>query len=44
MMSLDNVFDTEELAAFIRRVENAVGYTDYVCELKIDGAGIALTY
>lgn len=44
MMSLDNVFDTKELAAFIRRVENAVGDTDYVCELKIDGAGIALTY
>ncbi len=44
MMSLDNVFDEEELRAFIRRVENAVGKTDYVCELKIDGAGIALTY
>ncbi len=44
MMSLDNVFDKEELAAFIRRVENAVGETDYICELKIDGAGIALTY
>ncbi len=44
MMSLDNVFDPDELAAFIRRVENAVGETDYVCELKIDGAGIALTY
>ncbi len=44
MMSLDNVFGPEELAAFIRRVENAVGETDYICELKIDGAGIALTY
>ncbi|MEW6552809.1 MAG: NAD-dependent DNA ligase LigA [Actinomycetota bacterium] len=44
MMSLDNVFDPDELAGFIRRVENAVGETDYVCELKIDGAGIALTY
>ncbi len=44
MMSLDNVFDEEELRAFIRRVENQVGKTDYVCELKIDGAGIALTY
>lgn len=44
MMSLDNVFDKEELEAFIRRVENLVGRTDYVCELKIDGAGIALTY
>ncbi|MEJ5185565.1 MAG: NAD-dependent DNA ligase LigA [Candidatus Geothermincolales bacterium] len=44
MMSLDNVFNEEELRAFIRRVESAVGKTSYVCELKIDGAGIALTY
>jgi DNA ligase (NAD+) len=44
MMSLDNVFDKEELEAFINRVENHVGKTDYICELKIDGAGIALTY
>jgi len=44
MMSLDNVFDPDELKAFIRRVENQVGETDYICELKIDGAGIALTY
>ena len=44
MMSLDNVFDEDELTAFIRRVENQVGKTDYICELKIDGAGIALTY
>jgi DNA ligase (NAD+) len=44
MMSLDNVFDSDELKSFIRRVENQVGETDYVCELKIDGAGIALTY
>jgi DNA ligase (NAD+) len=44
MMSLDNVFDEEELKAFIRRVENLAGEADYICELKIDGAGIALTY
>lgn len=44
MMSLDNVFDQDALAAFIQRVDSAVGETDYVCELKIDGAGIALTY
>ncbi|MBC7253715.1 MAG: NAD-dependent DNA ligase LigA [Actinobacteria bacterium] len=44
MMSLDNVFNEEELRAFIHRVENQVGRTDYICELKIDGAGIALTY
>jgi len=44
MMSLDNVFSRQELEAFITRVENLVGRMDYVCELKIDGAGIALTY
>ncbi|MBN2026386.1 MAG: NAD-dependent DNA ligase LigA, partial [Actinobacteria bacterium] len=44
MMSLDNVFDPDELKAFIHRVENQVGKADYICELKIDGAGIALTY
>ncbi len=44
MMSLDNVFNQEELRAFIQRVEGQVGETDYICELKIDGAGIALTY
>jgi DNA ligase (NAD+) len=44
MMSLDNVFDEDGLKAFIRRVDNQVGEADYICELKIDGAGIALTY
>ncbi len=44
MMSLDNVFDQEELEAFLTRVERQEGKLDYVCELKIDGAGIALTY
>jgi DNA ligase (NAD+) len=44
MMSLDNVFDEGELQAFLARVERQVGKVEYVCELKIDGAGIALTY
>lgn len=44
MMGLDNVFNEEELRAYVRRVENQVGEADYICELKIDGAGIALTY
>jgi DNA ligase (NAD+) len=44
MMSLDNVFDEGELKSFIRRVENQVGETDYICELKIDGAAIELRY
>ncbi len=44
MTSLDNVFDEEELAAFLNRVRKQVGDIAYVVELKIDGAGIALTY
>src|SRR5947207_3703756 len=45
MLSLDNVFSTEELLAWASRVERAVG-TDvaYTCEQKIDGVACALTY
>lgn len=44
MLSLDNVFDEDELRAFLARVHKQVGDIAYVVELKIDGAGIALTY
>ncbi len=44
MLSLDNVFDEEELSAFLTRVRKQVGDIAYMVELKIDGAGIALTY
>jgi DNA ligase (NAD+) len=44
MFGLDNVFSEEELEAFIRRAEKQVGPVDYITELKIDGAAIALTY
>src|SRR5256714_4168225 len=45
MMSLDNVFSREELEAWGRRVERAIGTgARYVCELKIDGVACALTY
>src|SRR5439155_20710590 len=45
MMSLDNVFSQEELEAWGRRVERAIGTgAKYVCELKIDGVAVALTY
>src|SRR5438477_13218286 len=45
MMSLDNVFTQEELEAWGRRVERAIGTgARYVCELKIDGVACALTY
>ncbi|MEJ3749315.1 NAD-dependent DNA ligase LigA [Actinomycetes bacterium KLBMP 9797] len=45
MMSLDNAFDDEELAAWAERTErDAGGPVPYLCELKIDGLAINLTY
>jgi DNA ligase (NAD+) len=45
MLSLDNVFSQEELEAWGRRVERVIGSgARYVCELKIDGVAVALTY
>lgn len=44
MMSLDNVFDLEELASWFDRVEKEVGQPTYLCELKVDGLAINLTY
>jgi len=46
MLSLSNVFDEAELRAFDARVRKALGREDvgYVCELKIDGLAINLTY
>ncbi|MGH3442972.1 MAG: NAD-dependent DNA ligase LigA [Nitriliruptorales bacterium] len=45
MLSLDNVFAREELAAWIDRVERGLGKTPrFVCELKVDGVAISLTY
>ena len=46
MLSLANAFDPEELAAWHRRVANLLGEDafDLVCELKIDGLAVSLTY
>ena len=45
MLSLSNVYSLEELSDFDRRVrEIIVGGYRYVCELKIDGVGVALRY
>jgi DNA ligase (NAD+) len=44
MMSLDNVFDTEELAAWFERVEKESPNPQYLCELKVDGLAINLLY
>ncbi|WP_370584872.1 NAD-dependent DNA ligase LigA [Micromonospora sp. ANENR4] len=45
MLSLDNAFADEELAAWSERVErDAGGPVPYLCELKVDGLAINLTY
>ncbi len=45
MYSLDDAMDVSELDAWMDRVEEALGtFPEMVCELKIDGSGIALTY
>ncbi len=45
MMSLDNVFDFDELTAWAERtVRDAGGPTEFICELKVDGLAINLTY
>lgn len=46
MLSLTNAFDEADLEAWARRVHAALGEAAirYVCELKIDGAAVNLTY
>ncbi|TEA09743.1 NAD-dependent DNA ligase LigA [Mycobacteroides salmoniphilum] len=45
MLSLDNAFSSEELAAWDARVRGDIGEEpEYLCELKIDGVALALVY
>jgi DNA ligase (NAD+) len=49
MMSLDNVFDADELEKWWKRNEKLIGpeagaKTKFVCELKIDGLAMSLLY
>ena len=45
MMSLDNAFQDDELVAWVRRVEREVGEpVAYLCEPKVDGLAINITY
>ena len=46
MLSLANAFDEEEFLARYRRIANLLERDDFdmVCELKYDGAAVALTY
>jgi DNA ligase (NAD+) len=45
MLSLANAFSLEEVEAFRRRIQRVVPDVDrFVCELKIDGLAMSLTY
>ena len=45
MLSLDNVFSVEELRAWLQRTAAAIGEQPaWLCEVKIDGLAISLTY
>jgi len=49
MLSLGNAFDEQEVRAFDERVKRYLGLSsdeaiDYVCELKVDGLAVSLTY
>ncbi|WP_405998324.1 NAD-dependent DNA ligase LigA [Streptomyces sp. NBC_00829] len=46
MLSLDNAFDDAELAAWAERIARDVGSSEYhfLCELKVDGLAVNLTY
>jgi DNA ligase (NAD+) len=45
MLSLDNAFSVEEMAAWLRRVEREGGSgAEFCCELKVDGVAINLLY
>jgi len=46
MLSLDNAYNEQELRDWDRRVRESAGSEklEYVCELKLDGMSLALTY
>ncbi|MFF4041928.1 NAD-dependent DNA ligase LigA [Streptomyces sp. NPDC001816] len=46
MMSLDNTFNDDELAAWADRIARELGDQEYhfLCELKVDGLAVNLTY
>lgn len=45
MLSLDNVFDSDELTAWAARISGETGdAAHFLCELKIDGVALSLVY
>ena len=44
MMSLDDIFNEEEIRDFDSKVKKVIENPEYVCELKIDGLSLSLLY
>ncbi len=44
MLSLSNVFNESEILTFDERIKKEFSNPQYVCELKIDGLSVSLTY
>ena len=44
MMSLDNVFDSDELNTWFDRIEKSGAKNSWLCEVKVDGLAINLLY
>lgn len=46
MLSLDNTFNDEDLAAWVGRIHKELGEQEFhfLCELKVDGLAVNLTY
>ncbi len=46
MLSLSNVYNEEEIQSFTKKITDAIDSNniEYICECKIDGLSIALTY
>jgi DNA ligase (NAD+) len=44
MLSLDNAFEQVDFAAFNKRIIDKVDSTEYVCEPKLDGLAVSITY
>ncbi|MCL1143417.1 NAD-dependent DNA ligase LigA [Shewanella gaetbuli] len=44
MLSLDNAFEETDFEAFNKRITDKVGAVEYVCEPKLDGLAVSITY
>ena len=44
LFSIADVFNEEELLEWDKKIRREVGECEYVCELKIDGLSVNLTY